>query len=278
MGEDPVQISHGGSQGFKSPHLHPQPRRSERRQRRVGGAHCMLRPRCGRNLKSQCSPKALRGHPTQAQASHDDHAAWSPPAASRWAILARIPASFGRPPGRPGPVPTTSHDDDQVQVDLRWPSTACASFERQAPTLGRRHAAMDTAGDHADPGHPSRAAAGPTATPHKTSLPSDTADAATHRHRTPDTGHLDAQTPAPDTGHWTGTRRTPDARTGHWTPDAGHGHGHGHGSTAGIRTSLAATPSDRTLRRPPMLCPRTTRQLLGRSAGQAAPRRTAVLR
>jgi hypothetical protein len=68
----------------------PNMRRSERRQPRAGGAHRMLRPRCGRKLKSQCSPKALRGQPTQAQASHNDHVAWSPPAASRWAILARI--------------------------------------------------------------------------------------------------------------------------------------------------------------------------------------------
>jgi hypothetical protein len=51
----PVQISHGGSQGFKSPHLHPQHRRSERRRRQAGGAHCMLRPRCGRERTSQSS-------------------------------------------------------------------------------------------------------------------------------------------------------------------------------------------------------------------------------
>jgi hypothetical protein len=41
----PPTRSHGGSQGFKSPHLHPQPRRSERRQHRAGGAHCKSRPR-----------------------------------------------------------------------------------------------------------------------------------------------------------------------------------------------------------------------------------------
>jgi hypothetical protein len=65
----------------------------------------------------------------------------------------------------------------------------------------------------------------------RTSLRPDTAHAATHRrrHRTPDSGHLDAQTPAPDTGHRsrgqasvdTGrSHRTPD--TGHRTPDTGH--------------------------------------------------------
>jgi hypothetical protein len=129
--------SHGGSQGFKSPHLHPQTCRSGRRQRRVGGAHCTLRPRCGRKLKPQCSLKALRGQPTQAQASHDDHAAWSPPAASRWAILARIPAS----PGRPGPVLTTSHDD-QVQVDPPLAQHGLRQLRASGSNLGqttRRH-------------------------------------------------------------------------------------------------------------------------------------------
>jgi hypothetical protein len=68
--------------------------------------------------------------------------------------------------------------------------------------------------------------------------------------RTPAAGHW---TPgrsdaAPDTGHVDTHRWTPDARTGHWTPDAGHERGHGDDSTAGIRTSLAATPSDHTLR------------------------------
>jgi hypothetical protein len=105
---------------------------------------------------------------------------------------------------------------------------------------------MDTAGDHADPGHPSRAAAGPTATPH------DLIPVGHNGRRRPDTGHLDAQTPAPDTDHWTGPTGTPDARpdTAHRTPDAGQERGHGDDGRAGVRTSVAATPSDRTLRRP----------------------------
>jgi hypothetical protein len=134
------------------------------------------------------------------------------------------------------PLPTTSHDDDQVQVDVRWPSTACASFERQAPTLGRRHAGMDMAGDHADPGHPSGVSAGPTATP-RDLIPSDTADAATHGRRGPDTGHLNAKTPAPDTGHV--DRHPWDTGRSHRTLDTGcrrRGRGHGDDSTAGIRT------------------------------------------
>jgi hypothetical protein len=123
---------------------------------------------------------------------------------------------------------------------------------------------------------------------------------------TPDNGH-------PDTpGH-----RTPDAWTSHaWTPDIGHrtsdtgrldaerGCGQGDQGTTGIRTSrphdeptacwtpnrVPVGPAHAALghhdgsavRRPASArdtAYRTTRQLLGRSArGQAAPRRTAVLR
>jgi hypothetical protein len=43
--------------GVQIPSPPPQPRRSERRQRRAGDAHCMFRPRCGRKLKSQSSQK-----------------------------------------------------------------------------------------------------------------------------------------------------------------------------------------------------------------------------
>jgi hypothetical protein len=158
------------------------------------------------------------------------------------------PASPGRPPGRPGPLPTTSHDDDQVQVDPALAQHGLRQLQRQAPTSARGRAVMDMAGDHADPGHPSGASAGPTATPR---------DLIPIGH----SGRRNARTPG--AGHWTPGRSdtcpghrsrgqapwTPDARTGHWTPDAGHGRGHGDDSTAGIRTSLAATPSDRTLRR-----------------------------
>jgi hypothetical protein len=44
----PPTRSHGGSQGFKSPHLHPQTSRSERRRSSVGGAHRVPGPRWGR--------------------------------------------------------------------------------------------------------------------------------------------------------------------------------------------------------------------------------------
>ena len=102
-----------------------------------------------------------------------------------------------RPRQRPRSKPT-----------LRWPSTACASLGRQGLTSGRRRAVVDTAGDHAA-GHPSPAPACPTATLHHL-IPAGhsgrwnapTADATPDAgRRRPDTGHLDAQTPAPDTGH-----------------------------------------------------------------------------
>ena len=266
-----TQISHGGSQGFKSPHLHPQTSRSERRQRRAGGAHCMLRPRCGRKLKSQCSPKALRGQPTQAQASHNDHAAWSPPAASRWRSRAH-PAPL--PVGHPGRRPS--------------PSRPSAGPARPAPASSAR---LQPRADDA----PSWTWRATTPTP---AIPAVRLPA--HRHtprphscrtqRTPE--RTDAG--GPGAGHWTPERsdvrtghrsrgqapmrhRTLAPDTGHRTPDAGHGRGHGDDSTAGIRASLAATPSDRTLRRAPCLCSRTTSRLLGRFAGPAAPRRIALL-
>src|SRR5829696_4112011 len=46
---------------------------------------------------------------------------------------------------------------------LGRPSTTCASFEHDAPTQADDEPGMDTAGDHADPSHPSRTAAYPTA-------------------------------------------------------------------------------------------------------------------
>jgi hypothetical protein len=128
------------------------------------------------------------------------------------------------------------------------------------------------------PRHPSRAHACPTATlhdlisvGHSGRWKARTPDAHTG-HRTPDTGHVDAQTPAPDTGHvgQPPVGQTLDALTG-------HRRGQGDDSTAGVRTSRASSPSDRTLDAQPCSCSRTTKQLLGRSIGQTAPRRIALL-
>ena len=163
---------------------------------------------------------------------------------------------------------------------------------------GRRRAGPGRSGDHADPGHPSRMAACPTAA---------LQDLTSAGH----SGRGNAQTPDADTGRrtadtWTLRRphRTLDigpvdrqvwtlvARTGHWTPDAGRGRGQADEGAAGHRTSWATTPSDRVLGTPNrvlVLCGRrlrrsaahagsggeaafqreiaSRRQLLGRSAG-----------
>src|SRR5829696_8896974 len=101
------------------------------------------------------------------------------------------------------PPPTTTARSKSM---LGWPSTACASFERQAPTQADDEPGMDAAGDHADPGHPSRTAACPTA-----ALQDLTS--AGHSRRG------NAQTPDADTG-----RRTVDTwtlRRPHRTLDSG---------------------------------------------------------
>jgi hypothetical protein len=98
------------------------------------------------------------------------------------------------------PPPTTTAKSKR---HLCWPSTARASFERQAPTRADHEPVVDAAGDHADPGHPSRAAACPTAALH---------DLTSAGH----SGRGNARTP--DTGQRTPGRS--DARTGHWTPVA----------------------------------------------------------
>src|SRR4029453_18912954 len=107
--------------------------------------------------------------------------------------------------------------------NLRWPSTACASFEHEAPTQADHEPVMDTAGDHADPGHPSHTAACPRRAPRphfgrtqrtrqRTDTGRRTADTWTLRrpYRTLDSGPVDRQA-------WTLV-----ARTGHRTPDTGH--------------------------------------------------------
>jgi hypothetical protein len=89
---------------------------------------------------------------------------------------------------------------------------------------------MDAAGDHADPGHPSRTAACPTAA--LQDLPSaghsgrgnaQTPDANTGRqHRTADTGQRTPGRSDARTGHWTSAPWT--GKRGHWSlaPDTGH--------------------------------------------------------
>jgi hypothetical protein len=128
--------------------------------------------------------------------------------------------------------PTTSHDHGWVQTDASaGPAPHAPASSARLPTQADDEPGMDTAGDHLDPGHPSRTAACPLPRS-TTSLRPDTADAATHKHRTPtpdagqrtpDSGHLDAQTSAPDTDSGPVDRqaRTLVARTGHRTPNTG---------------------------------------------------------
>ena len=152
---------------------------------------------CGRAAAaspSQSAAQWLRGQPTQPQTSHNDHTAWSPPATSTGNPCAH-PAPLTVDLAHCQPPPTTT-----TKSTLCWPSTACASFERQTPTSGRRPTVVDIAGHHPDPGHPSRAAAGPTAIPR---------DLIPVGHR----GRRNARTP--DAGHW--TPGLSDARTGHRT-------------------------------------------------------------
>jgi hypothetical protein len=140
---------------------------------------------------------------------------------------------------------------------LGWPSTACASFETRRQlrqTTSRSWTQRATTPTPAIPAlrRPAHAALHdlPSAG-HSGRGDAQTPDADTG---TPDSGHLGAQTPAPDTGQRsrgqasvdTGRlHRTPD--TGHRTLDAGRGRGQGDEGAAGIRTSWATTPSDRTL-------------------------------
>jgi hypothetical protein len=201
----------------------------------------MSRPQCGRKLKSQCSSKALRGQPTQPEASHNDHAAWSPPSTApdgRTSHASSLPVGLAQCNHLPRRRPS--------------PRRPCAGSARPAPASSAR---LQPRTDNAPswtslattPTWPSQPC-GSTATP-RDLIPvghSGRRDARTPAagHWTPERSGRPHRTPVT----WTGTRGTPDTHTGHWTPHAGHERGHGVDSTAGIRTSLAATPSDCTLR------------------------------
>ena len=183
-------------------------------------------------------------------------------------------------PARIQPLSRSATRDDQVQVDPPLAQHGLRQLRAPSFNLGQ------TTRRHGHGGRPRRP------------RPSQRCVCRPHRH-TRDlipaghSGRRNARTPRAE--HWTPERsdartghrsrgqapvghRTLAPDTGHRTPDAGHGRGHGDDSTAGIRASLAATPSDRTLRRAPCLCSRTTSRLLGRFAGPAAPRRIALLR
>jgi hypothetical protein len=137
------------------------------------------------------------------------------------------PAYPGRPRGRAGHGPTTSRRRRPgPNRRLGWPSTACASFEHEAPTQADDEPGMDAAGDHADPGHPSRTAACPTAAlqdltsaGHSARGNAQTPDAG---QRTADAGQRTPGRSDARTGHWTAVPWT--GKRGHWSlaPDTGH--------------------------------------------------------
>ena len=148
---------------------------------------------------------------------------------------------------KPGRWPRTSLRPRPSRC-LRWPNTACASLERQAPTRADDQPVVDTVrGDHADHGHPRGVLLAASA--RLTNSPgSDTADA---ERRIADARCPDARTPNLDTGH-----RTPDAGRLHRTADTrtpGRHTGH-----TGHRTPVAWTPHAWTLD----LTPDTGRRML----------------
>jgi hypothetical protein len=235
----PVQISHGGSQGFKSPHLHPQTRRSERRQPRAGGAHCTLRPRRGRKLTSQCkrgrlsktrrlgpgphtmtTQRGRRQLPTDGRSSRIQSTM-----RSKRPLLNHRPRRRPRP-SRPTAGPARPAPASSATVQPR--ADDAPSWTRRATTPTRPSEPHDCL-PHCHAPRPFRSA---------------TAAAGRHGHRTPtpDAGgrrpEAGGRTPGRSdtrTGHrtpisWTATRGTLDARTG-------HRRGQGDDSTAGVRTS-----------------------------------------
>jgi hypothetical protein len=218
------------------------------------------------------------------------------------------PASPGRPRGRAGHCPTTSHDDGQVQTDASAgpapPAPASSTRLRLRQTTSRAWTQPATTPTPAIP-----AVRRPAPPPRsRTSRRPDTADAQrtnTGRpHRTPDSGRRTADT-------WTLRRphRTPDsgpvdrqawtlaARTGHWTPDAGRGRGQadegrpasgppGPPRRATARWDAQPCSCGRRLRRsaahagsvrPPARDSVSPAAAWPRRRGRAAPRRTAVL-
>jgi hypothetical protein len=146
---------------------------------------------------------------------------------------------------------------------------------------------MDAAGDHADPGHPSRTAACPTAAlqdPHfgrtqRTRQRTNTGRP--HRTPTPDAGQRtpgrsDARTGPLDIGPVDRQAWTLVARTGHRTPDTGHrtlaeDMDRLTKARPGIRTSWATTPSDARWDAQPCSCGRRLRRSAAHAGSAVRP-------
>ena len=221
MPEASAQISHGGSQGFKSPHLHPQ------------------------NLQVRASSaSSWRRSPLVA--------AMPRPQAQVAVQLGRLAATR-----RLGPGPSTVTTERGHRLQPEHASAATPDSPEQKPPWLRPMVVpfADTA-ERPDPGPPGRVAARCTDALHEVTG-ADTADA---NARTPDPGTgtstlghwtADAWTPArtpdghPDTGRSPG-HRTPDA----WTRGRDRVLGQGHLGTAALdRHPGPPRPPDCTLGR-----------------------------
>jgi hypothetical protein len=136
------------------------------------------------------------------------------------------PACPGRPRGRAGHCPTTSHDDGQIQTDASAGPAPPAPASRRGADSGRPRAGHGRSGRPRRPRPsqpygclPHRRAPGPHfGRTQRTRQRTNTG----RPHRTPDSGHLDAQTPAPDTGHRSRGQASVDTGRSHRTPDTGH--------------------------------------------------------
>jgi hypothetical protein len=224
----------------------------------------MLRPRRGRKLTSQCSRAGSPrpGDPAPGLTLTTERGRRRLPTDGR---SSRIhPASPGRPCGRSGHCSTTAHDEDQVEADP--PLAQHGLRQPQAPrSTSSRRAVVDTPGDHA-------------------ARPSQLHDCLPHCHAPRAFRSDTADAGSTDTGR---PHRTPEA--GHWTPGRSdtapdtdqldsHSWDTGRSHRTPMRTGRPPRRATAYWNAQPCSCSRTTRQLLGRSVGQAAPWRTALLR
>jgi hypothetical protein len=199
-------------------------------------------------------------------------------------------------------------DDGQVQTDASAGPAPPAPASRRGADSGRRRAGHGRSGRPRRP-WPSQPYGGLPTPRSRTSLRPDRADTATHRHRTPrsDAGQRTPRRSDARTGHWTPVPWT--GKRGHWSLALDTGHRTlaedldrvtkprpasgppGPPRRANARWDAQPCSCGRRLRRSTAHAgsavgspsqargsSRTTSQLLGRSGGQGAPWRTAVLK
>jgi hypothetical protein len=280
MGEGPVQISHGGSQGSNpltsTPNLAGQSVASVER--------AALTARCGRSTAASAShspagkarsDQATRPCPDTMTTERSHHLA-APRAPQQRAILARIRLLLSRhevDPASAQPAPRTTAKSKPTPPLAQQPAPASITRFRWMGVV--EEPIMDTAGDHADPGHPSHTAAYPTATLHD--LPAGHSGRGSARTLDADPGHWTPDTWTPkrpnrtlDSGRVDRHAWTLDACPTHWTPDAGRGRGHG--DEAGPASAPPRPPRPAAaLGGPPCSCGRHPRHLATTPARRWAP-------